>query len=157
MFTKNQTEQFMQIALDEAKIAFDNGEVPIGAILVDKNSKEIISKNHNQKEQSQKSTAHAEILVIQEANQKINNWRLENLVLFTTVEPCLMCAGAIIQSRIPVLYYGINDEKFGAVKSLFQSLDDQRANHQVEVHSGICQAESKKLMQDFFANLRLQK
>lgn len=157
MFTKKEIEQFMQVALAEAKIAFDNGEVPIGAVLVDKETKEILAKNHNQKEQLQKSTAHAEILVIQEANQKINNWRLENFALFTTVEPCLMCAGAIIQSRIPELYYGVNDQKFGAVKSLFQTLDDQRANHQVDVYSGICEAESKKLIQDFFVNLRLKK
>ena len=157
MFSKEETEQFMQMAIDEAQIAFDNQEVPIGAVIVDKKTKEVIAKNHNQKEGSQKSTAHAEILVIDEANRKLNNWRLENYVLFTTVEPCLMCAGAIIQSRISELYYAASDSKFGAVESLYQALNDQRANHQVEVHSGVLEAESKKLMQDFFVNLRLEK
>lgn len=157
MFTENEIEQFMQLAIQQAQIAFDQQEVPIGAILVDKKTKEVVAKNHNQKETTQKSTAHAELLVIQEANHKLKNWRLENYALFTTVEPCLMCAGAIIQSRISELFYGIADPKFGAVESLYQTLADQRANHQVTIHSGILEDQSKQLIQDFFVNLRLEK
>ncbi|MDR2660898.1 MAG: nucleoside deaminase [Lactobacillaceae bacterium] len=151
--TSEQINSFMQEALIEAKKAGSKGEVPIGAVLVDENN-QIIARSHNLREQEYKTTSHAEINVIEIANNFKKNWRLEKTRLFVTVEPCLMCSGAILQARIPELYYGIKDSKFGAVDSLYNTLRDDRLNHQLQVYSGILEYESKKLMQDFFSHLR---
>jgi tRNA(adenine34) deaminase len=147
-------EKYMKLALEEAQLAYSQGEVPIGAILVDRRTGQVISAEHNQKERNQIATDHAEILAIQSANKKLGTWRLEDTAMFVTVEPCLMCAGAIIQSRIPELYYGAADMKFGAVESLYQTLTDPRSNHRVDTHLGIMAEESRQLMQNFFLKIR---
>ncbi|AZZ60328.1 nucleoside deaminase [Oenococcus sp. UCMA 16435] len=146
------TEEFMQMALKQAQLAFDEGEVPIGAVLV-KNG-QVIAADHNRKEQSKMATAHAEKLVIETANHYLGSWRLNDCSLFVTIEPCVMCCGAIIQSRIPKLFYGATDPKFGGVSSLYHLLEDSRSNHFVEVHPNILADQSTDLMQSFFRKLR---
>lgn len=154
IFSDEQINDFMQAALDEARQAESEGEVPIGAVIVHDN--QIIVRAHNHREQGQQATAHAELLAIEAANQVAQSWRLENTALFVTLEPCMMCAGAIINSRIPVIYYGAQDAKGGAVKSLYTLLEDERLNHRVEVHSGIKSDECGQLLQNFFSEIRLK-
>ncbi len=143
---------FMEIALKQAQLAFKEQEVPIGAILVKDGN--IISQNHNRKEQLNLATAHAEKLVIEEGNLKLNSWRLTGCSLFVTVEPCVMCCGAILQSRIPELYYGTNNTKFGGVNSLYNLLDDRRENHEVKIYPRILERASNNLMKKFFLKIR---
>lgn len=145
-------EYFMQQALKEAKQAYFEGEVPIGAALA--KDGQLLVSDHNRKEQLGSATAHAEKLVIERANKLIGNWRLTGCQLFVTIEPCVMCCGAIIQSRLPELFYGARDPKFGAVASLYHVLEDSRANHFVSVQGGLMAEESASLMQDFFRKLR---
>jgi tRNA(adenine34) deaminase len=144
--------EFMKLALKEAKKAYIEGEVPIGAILVCNN--EIIASNHNRKEQNSQAIDHAEILVIKEACHLKNDWRLNDCTLYVTVEPCLMCCGAIIQARIEKLVYGTGNRKFGGVGGIDKTLNNPKANHTVEIISNICQNEAKELMQKFFKNKR---
>jgi len=142
----------MQEALREAERALALGEVPIGAVLV-KNGK-IIARGHNIKEAEQDPTGHAEINVIKAGARALNSWRLTGTVLYVTVEPCAMCAGAIVQARIPVLVYGATDPKAGAVDSLMNIVQHPRLNHQVHVISGILEDKCRKMMQKFFDKLR---
>lgn len=152
--TQKEIEYFMQLALDEAKLASMEGEVPVGAVLVDVNGL-VIASDHNRREAENSAISHAEINVIKAANQKLDSWRLLNTRLFVTVEPCLMCAGAIIQARIPEVYFGIKDQKFGAVESIYKTLDDPRNNHRVSLIRGeILSDESTNLMQKFFNEIR---
>ena len=142
---------FLLHALSEAKKAFYLGEVPVGAVIV-KDGK-IISKGFNSKEFLQKSTAHAEIIAIERACEKLGSWRLEGCTLYTTLEPCIMCCGAILQARIERVVYSAKDPKFGGVESLYRLLDDERLNHRVKVER-IELKEAEELLKRFFRYLR---
>ena len=144
-------EKFMQEALKEAKKAFELGEVPVGCVIVKNN--EIIARAHNLKESKQSSLAHAEILAIEKACEVVGSWRLEDCDLYVTLEPCLMCSGAIINSRIKRLIYGALEPKFGAHKSL-TNIFAIKFNHEVIVVSEILAEESNKLLKSFFKELR---
>jgi len=146
---------FMKQALEEAQKAAVLGEVPIGAVLV--YNGEIIARAHNLRETTQNATTHAELEVIQEACKKIGSWRLENTTLYVTLEPCPMCAGAILQSRVPRVVYGARDMKAGCVDSLYQLLNDARFNHECEVTEGILAEECGQILTDFFRALRESK
>lgn len=141
-------DKYMLEALKEANKAFKAGEVPIGAIIV-KNNK-IIARAYNKKESSNLATSHAEILAINKACKKINNWRLIDCTLYVTVEPCLMCCGAIIQSRIKKVVYGTPNEYYGAVKSI----DNALKNYNVEIESGILQNKCSYILKEFFKKRR---
>lgn len=146
---------FMHFALEQAKKAALLGEVPIGAVLVYKG--EIIAQAHNLRETTQNATTHAELMVIQEACKKISSWRLEETTLYVTLEPCPMCAGAILQSRVPRIVYGARDMKAGCVDSLYRLLNDARFNHECEVTEGILAKECGQILTDFFRALRERK
>ena len=145
-------EKYMKIALKEAEKAYKIEEVPVGAVIV-KNGK-IIAKAHNKKETKKSAIEHAEILAIQKASKKLGNWRLEGCSLYVTLEPCSMCAGAIIQARIEKIYIGTGDEKTGACGSVLNLLEDYKFNHIVQVNKYILQEDCKKILQDFFKMLR---
>ncbi len=144
--------KFMELALGEAKKAKEEGEVPIGAIVVLGNR--LIASSFNTVEKDKSSIMHAEIKVILEAQKKLNNWRLEGCSLYVTLEPCLMCCGAIVLSRIKRLVYGAKAPKAGAVNSLYNTLNDERLNHNVEIVAGIMELESSLLLKDFFKEKR---
>ncbi|MGI6782385.1 MAG: nucleoside deaminase [Acholeplasmataceae bacterium] len=141
----------MSLALEEAQKAYQIGEVPIGAVVV--LNEEVIGKGHNLKELLQDSTLHAEIIAIKEASQKLGTWRLENCDMYVTLEPCPMCAGAIIQARIKNLYIATADPKGGACGSIV-NLFLEPWNHKVNVEFGIMKEESSQLLRDFFKELR---
>lgn len=145
-------EKFMKAALKEAKKAYDKLEVPVGAVIV-KDGK-IIARAHNLKETKFDTTKHAEILAIQKASKKLNSWRLLDCEMYVTLEPCSMCAGALINSRIKKVYIGTSDEKTGAVGSVFNLLDDYTFNHKVEYEKGVLQDECESILKDFFKKLR---
>ena len=154
-FSEQQIDYFMQEALNEAKLAGDEGEVPIGAVIVFEN--QIIARAHNHRERNQLATAHAELIAIERANQVLQSWRLEDTALFVTLEPCIMCAGAIINARVPAVYYGAQDAKGGATQSLYHLLEDQRLNHRAFVQSDVRAKESSLLLQQFFAKIRAKR
>lgn len=145
-------EKFMKEALKEAEKAYEKLEVPVGAVIV-KDGK-IIARAHNQKETTFDTTKHAEILAIQKASKKLKSWRLLDCDMYVTLEPCSMCAGAIINSRIRKVYIGSNDEKTGAVGSVLNLFTDYKFNHNVQFEKGILDNECKKILQDFFKALR---
>ncbi len=142
----------MKLAIEEAKKAFYKEEVPIGAIIVKDN--EVIAKAHNIRESSKNAISHAEILAIKDACNFIGKWRLTNCTLYVTIEPCPMCAGAILQSRIEKVVIGAMDAKSGACGSIVNLLNNSNFNHQVEIIRGIMEKESSQLMKDFFRLLR---
>ncbi len=142
---------FMKLALEEAKKGFEEDEVPVGAILVKEGK--IISSAYDKREKSNLITSHAEMLCIMRANKVLNSWRLENCVLYTTLEPCLMCSGAIIQARIKKVIYGANSPKFGAITN-FNIFNQNWHTHKVEAKGGLLSDESKQLLQKFFKNRR---
>lgn len=148
-------KDFMKIALLEAEYAFNEGEIPIGAVLV--YDGKIITRAHNKKESTFDPTAHAEMVVIKEAASVLNKWRLSHSTIYVTKEPCIMCAGAMINARIHKLVFGCSDPKGGAVISLYRILTDERLNHQVEVVSGVLEDESKMILRRFFDELRAAK
>lgn len=141
--------EFMQLAIKEAKKAGQKAEVPIGAVLVAE-SGDVLSRSHNQTISLADPTAHAEILALREAAQKVSNYRLLNTTLYVTVEPCIMCMGAIVHARVAKVVCGTNDPKWGAAGSLYNLATDTRLNHQPEILHGVCQDECRTLMQDFF-------
>ena len=143
----------MQAALSLAKVAADKGDVPVGAIVVNETG-EIVGTGQNLREQSNDPTAHAEIIAIRQAAEKIGSWRLDNLTLVVTLEPCAMCAGAILQSRLKRLVFGAWDEKAGAVGSMMDVIRDPRALTKVEVISGIMEKECSEVLSDFFNTKR---
>jgi len=143
---------FMNLALQEATFAAEQGEVPVGALLV--LGEAIIVRGHNQREWLQDPTAHAELSVIKDGANALHSWRLEHTTLYVTLEPCLMCAGAILQARIPRLVFGTRDPKGGACGSLYTLHQDPRLNHQIEVISGILEEECRLILQRFFRQLR---
>jgi tRNA(adenine34) deaminase len=144
----------MQAALSLAKVAADKGDVPVGAIVVNEVG-EILGTGQNLREQSNDPTAHAEIIAIRQAAEKISSWRLDDLTLVVTLEPCAMCAGAILQSRIKRLVFGAWDEKAGAVGSVMDVIRDPRSLTKVEVIGGVLQQESFELLKIFFKFKRL--
>jgi tRNA(adenine34) deaminase len=148
----DQHEYFMREAIKEAHKAYEIGEVPIGAVVVRQG--EIVGRGHNQRETAKRAIAHAEILAIDDACKQLNGWRLIDCDLYVTLEPCLMCGGAIYQSRIINLYYGAKDYKSGAFGSLYNLAEDSRLNHQVQVHAGILEMECSELIKTFFKTLR---
>jgi tRNA(adenine34) deaminase len=143
---------FMRLALEEAALAFIEGEVPVGAILVKGGN--VIAKAHNCRETSKDPTGHAEILVLRCGTNEDSSWRLTNSTLYVTKEPCIMCAGAMVNARLGRLVYGCKDEKGGAVDSLYKLLSDRRLNHQVKVVSGILEDECAEILQRFFKSRR---
>jgi tRNA(adenine34) deaminase len=143
----------MQAALTLAKVAADKGDVPVGAIVVN-NSGQIVGTGQNLREQSNDPTDHAEILAIRNAAQKIGGWRLDDLTLVVTLEPCVMCAGAILQSRIKRLVFGAFDEKAGAVGSMVDVIRDPRALSKVEVVSRVLEDQCAQVLKDFFNTKR---
>ncbi len=147
-------EEYMLEALKEANAAAAEGEVPIGAVIV--RDGEIIARAHNRTEQDKDPTAHAEILAIREAAARLGGWRLPGCSMYVTVEPCSMCAGAIVWSRIERLYIGAMDPKAGACGSLYNIPSDSRLNHNVEIETGLMGEECSRLMKDFFRKLRTE-
>jgi tRNA(adenine34) deaminase len=143
----------MQAALSLARVAADNGDVPVGAIVVNE-AGEILGTGQNLREQSNDPTSHAEIVAIRQAAEKIGNWRLDELTIVVTLEPCAMCAGAIAQSRIKRLVFGAWDEKAGAVGSIMDVIRDPRALTKVEVITGIMEEECSRVLRDFFNTKR---
>ena len=150
-----QDRQFMQLALKEAEKAGALGEVPIGAIIVYRG--EVIAAASNLRETTQNAVTHAELMAIQQACEKIGSWRLEDATLYVTLEPCPMCAGAILQSRIPRVVYGARDVKAGCVDSLYRLLNDPRFNHECEVTEGVLAEQCGQILTDFFRALRERK
>lgn len=151
----NIDEKFMQEAINEAMKAREIAEVPIGAVIV--YNGEIIARGHNLRETSQETLSHAELIAIREANEKIGSWRLEDCTLYVTLEPCPMCAGAIIQARIKRVVYGAPDPKAGCAGTLYNLLEDSRFNHQAELTTGVLQEECASLLTQFFKELRQRK
>jgi tRNA(adenine34) deaminase len=141
-------ETYMKRALELAEYAATLGEVPVGAVVVHEGK--IIAEGYNQRETSKCVTRHAEIRAIEEACRVLGGWRLVDCTLYVTLEPCLMCAGALYQARIAQVYYGCNDPKFGALGSLYTINTDARLNHRFEVFPGHMQQESAQMLQDFF-------
>ena len=146
-------ERWMEFALKEAEQAYKRKEVPIGAIIIRENR--IVGKGYNQTETLRDPTAHAEIIAITAAASQLNNQRLENCTMYVTLEPCPMCAGAIVQARIPTLVYGAPDPKAGACGTLYNIVQDERLNHRVELVSGILESRCGGILRDFFAKIRL--
>ena len=151
----NNKEKFMKEALKEAVKASKKLEVPVGAVIV-KDGK-IIARAHNQKETKTDTTKHAEILAIQKASKKLKSWRLIDCEMYVTLEPCSMCAGAMINSRIKKVYIGAMDEKTGAVGSVLNLFEDYTFNHRVEVETGIMEKECQETLKRFFKELRILK
>lgn len=145
----------MKMAIAEAEKARTINEVPIGAIVV--LDGQVIGAAHNLRETKQNAVAHAELLAIQAACEKVGTWRLENAELYVTLEPCAMCSGAIVLSRVKKVVYGAKDPKGGCAGSLMNLLEEERFNHQCEVRSGVLETECSTLLKDFFKSLRQQK
>ncbi len=143
---------YMKLALEEAKEAFLKREVPIGAVVVKDNV--VLARAHNLKETLQDPTAHAEILAIKRATRALGSWRLDGCTLYVTIEPCPMCAGALVQARVSNLIYGATDLKGGAAGTLFNIVNDKRLNHRLKVESGILEIKCRRIMKEFFKLLR---
>ncbi|NOQ52700.1 MAG: tRNA adenosine(34) deaminase TadA [Desulfuromonadaceae bacterium] len=155
MDTAEQDRFFMQAALEEAAAAEISAEVPIGAVVV--LDGQIIGRGHNLRETEQDPTAHAEMIAVRQAAEKLGSWRLIDCTLYVTLEPCVMCMGGIILARIPHLVFGCRDPKAGAVGSIYDFAEDNRFNHQVQVREGVLQKECSEQLSRFFRQLREQK
>jgi tRNA(adenine34) deaminase len=145
-------DHFMRIALEEAEQALRENEVPVGAAIVHEGR--VIARAHNQREQLRDPTAHAEMIAITQAAESRQSWRLDGCTLYVTLEPCPMCAGAILQARIPTVVYGAADPKAGAVDTLFHLLDDPRLNHRVESVAGVLATACGEILSRFFQEQR---
>ena len=145
-------EYFMRMALEEAEQALREAEVPVGAVITHEDR--VIAAAHNQREQLHDPTAHAEMIAVTQAAEALNSWRLEGCTLYVTLEPCPMCAGAIVQARMPVVVYGAPDPKTGAVRSLFRLLDDPRLNHRCMIVSGVLAEPCGAILTRFFDQQR---
>jgi tRNA(adenine34) deaminase len=141
----------MQLALDQARLAAMHGDVPVGAVVIDQ-AGTVLASAGNEREIRHDPTAHAELLALREASRQLRSWRLTGLTLVVTLEPCTMCAGALVMARIARLVFGAFDPKAGAVSSLFDVVRDPRLNHRVDVRGGVLEAECGALLKDFFAN-----
>lgn len=145
-------EEYMAEALKEAKKAYRKGEVPVGCVIVCDD--QIIARGYNQREKTKDPTAHAEMIAIRKATKKRKSWRLENCDMYVTIEPCAMCAGALMWSRIRTIYYGANDPKGGAVHSSFSLFDQTGIHHHPRIVSGVLEKEASDLMKKFFQERR---
>jgi tRNA(adenine34) deaminase len=154
-------EAFMRMALREAEVAFEADEVPIGAVVIHEpaagDGPRVIASAHNQREQLHDPTAHAEMIAITQAAEALGNWRLAGCTLYVTLEPCPMCAGAMLLARLPRVVYGAADPKAGAVATLYRLLDDPRLNHRAEVIGGVLSGECGEILSRFFAEKRDKK
>ncbi|CAJ1186798.1 cytosine adenosine deaminase [Companilactobacillus paralimentarius DSM 13238 = JCM 10415] len=157
IFSEEKIDNYMDLALNEAKKAGERKEVPIGCIIVDNQTGEVISVGSNEREETQNAIKHAEIIAIEAACAKVGSWRLEHTSLFVTLEPCPMCAGAIINSRIEEVIFGASDPKAGSVGSINNLLAETRYNHQPEVLSGVKEQEAGDLLRNFFREIRRKK
>ncbi|MBA7476184.1 tRNA-specific adenosine deaminase [subsurface metagenome] len=155
MNNNKEDERFMRVAIEAARIAEDNGDVPIGAVIVYKN--QIIGKAYNQREQLEDPTAHAEIIALTQAAAARQSWRLNGCTMYVTLEPCPMCAGALVLSRMDRLVYGCGDPKSGACGSLYNIVDDERLNHRLEVMANVLAEECREQLQNFFEQKRYKK
>lgn len=153
MLTKDQKEKYMKLAFEQAHLAQDQGEVPIGAIVVD-NSGNAIGKGYNRRELDEDSTQHAELIAIRQACHKMNSWRLVDCSLFVTLEPCSMCAGAIINSRVKEVYYGAFDPKAGAAGSVVNLFTVEKFNHHPQVFGGLYKDQAAEMLKSFFRQIR---
>ncbi len=149
---KEEDLHFMKVAMEEAGLASSAGEVPVGAVLVIEGN--IITRAHNQRERLNDPSAHAEVIALREGARIIGSWRLSDATLYVTKEPCIMCAGTMVNARLGRLVYGCPDSKGGAVESLYAVLSDPRLNHQVEVVSGILEEECAEILKTFFKDRR---
>ncbi|WP_164178321.1 tRNA adenosine(34) deaminase TadA [Streptococcus thermophilus] len=154
-YSQEEKKIFMSEALKEAQKSLDKAEIPIGCVIV--KDREIVGRGHNAREELNQAIMHAEVMAIQEANRTVGNWRLLDCTLFVTIEPCVMCSGAIGLARIPKVIYGACNQKFGGAGSLYDILRDERLNHRVEVETGVIEADCAKIMQDFFRQSRERK
>ncbi|MCR5113008.1 MAG: tRNA adenosine(34) deaminase TadA [Acholeplasmatales bacterium] len=150
----NKDIKYMKAALKEAQKAYDKGEVPIGCVIV--YNDKIIARGHNQRETLESPLAHAEVIAIKKASKKLNSWRLEDCTMYITLEPCVMCSGAIIQSRIPKVIYGALDYRFGTHKSI-ANIFDIKFNHTVDISGGLMEEECSNIITQFFKELRAKK
>ena len=141
----------MLLALDQARIAASHGDVPVGAVVIDQ-AGNLLAAAGNEREIRRDPTAHAELIALREASVRLRSWRLTGLTLVVTLEPCTMCAGALVLARVARLVFGAFDPKAGAVSSLFDVVRDPRLNHRVDVRGGVLEAECSALLKDFFAN-----
>jgi tRNA(adenine34) deaminase len=155
MSNSKEDQHFMKLAIEQAGIAEENGDVPIGAVIVYQG--QIIGKAYNQREQLKDPTAHAEIIALTQAAAFLESWRLNGCTMYVTLEPCPMCAGALVLSRMDRLVYGCNDPKSGACGSLYNIVADERLNHRLEVTAGVLEEECKKQLQNFFQQRRVEK
>lgn len=155
MLSQEKQEEYMRLAIDQARKAEALDEVPIGCVIIHEG--QVIGRGYNRRETDQEAKAHAEMMAIQEANQYLSNWRLENCQLFVTLEPCSMCAGAIVLSRIPEVYFGASDPKSGMGGSILNLMEVDELNHQCQVTSGILADECGQMLKDFFQQVRQKK
>ena len=154
MSNNEQDQRFMRVAIDQAEIARENGDVPVGAVIVHEGH--LIAKAYNQRQQLQDPTAHAEIIALTQAAAAVGNWRLEECTIYVTLEPCPMCAGALVLARIARLVYGCDDPKTGACGSLYNIVQDERLNHRIEVTIGVMEIECRQQLQQFFQHRRTE-
>lgn len=148
-------DAYMRLALDQAHAAADAGEAPVGAVIVRRG--QVLAAARNEREALRDPTAHAEMIALTQAAAALDSWRLEDCTLYVTLEPCPMCAGAIVQARLPRLVYGAADPKAGAVRSLFQLCDDQRLNHRAEIVAGVLAEDCGRILTEFFKRRRGEK
>ena len=153
MLFSEDSYRYMYAALQEAQKAFDDDEVPVGAVVVHKNR--IISRGYNQVEKLKDATAHAEMIAITSASNNLQNWRLNECSIYVTLEPCIMCIGALLAARINELYFAASDIKFGACGSVHNLAEESRTNHTIKVYSGILAKESEDLLKSFFTKKRV--
>jgi len=153
MLFSEDSYRYMYAALQEAQKAFDDDEVPIGAVVVHKNR--IIGRGYNQVEKLKDATAHAEMIAITSASNNLQNWRLNECAIYVTLEPCIMCTGALLSSRINELFYAASDIKFGACGSIHNLAENSKTNHTIKVYSGVLAKESEELLKTFFNKKRL--
>jgi tRNA(adenine34) deaminase len=148
------SEELMQFAIDQAKLALAADEVPIGCVIVHEPTGRVIGRGYNRRESDRDPTAHAEIVAMRQAARELGHWRLVDCVLVVTLEPCPMCAGAIVNARVPRLVYGCADPKAGAVRTLYRLCEDERLNHRVRVVEGVLAGECAELLRSFFRRQR---
>lgn len=153
MLTKEQKEKYMHLAFEQAKKAEEQGEVPIGAVVVDKDGN-VIGEGYNRRELDEDATQHAEMIAIRQACKKLNSWRLVDCSLFITLEPCPMCSGAIINSRLAEVYYGAFDPKAGAAGSVIDLFKVEKFNHYPKIYGGLFRDQAAQMLKDFFREIR---
>lgn len=150
--TSDNDEEWMQVAIGEARLAEAKGEVPVGAVIV--HGERVIGRGHNERESSQDPTAHAEMIALRQAANELGSWRLIDTTLYVTLEPCPMCAGALVNARVPRVVWGCDDPKAGATKTLYTIGSDERLNHRFECVPGVLGDECSELLTEFFGAIR---